>query len=91
MKDLEWNEEKNLFLKEERNISFETFIPYIETKKILDVVAHPNQEKYPGQKMYLIEVNDYVWMVPFVEDDEKIFLKTAIPSRKATKTYLRKS
>ena len=91
MKEIEWNEDKNQQLKEERNISFETFIPYIETKNVLDIVEHSNQEKYPGQKIYLIEVNNYIWMVPFVEEDEKVFLKTAIPSRKATKKYLRTS
>jgi hypothetical protein len=56
---------------------------------VLDIIEHPNQEKYPGQKIYLIEVDAYVWLVPFVEDDDKVLLKTAIPSRKATKKYLR--
>jgi hypothetical protein len=56
---------------------------------VLDIIEHPNQEKYPGQKVYLIEVDAYVWLVPFVEDDDKVLLKTAIPSRKATKKYLR--
>ena len=88
MKFFDWDEEKNKELRISRNISFEDVLFYIEKKEIIDIVENPNQEKYPGQKVFIIEINDYIYYVPFVEDDEKIFLKTIIPSRKYTKRYL---
>lgn len=89
MKYFSWDNEKNLKLKTERNISFEEIAFYIEKQQVLDIVQHPNQEKYEGQKMFIININDYAFLVPFVEDEQEIFLKTIIPSRKATKRYLR--
>lgn len=89
MKYFSWDNEKNLKLKTERNISFEEIAFYIEKQQVLDIVQHPNQEKYEGQKMFIININDYAYLVPFVEDEQEIFLKTIIPSRKATKRYLR--
>jgi uncharacterized DUF497 family protein len=89
VKYFSWDNEKNLKLKTERNISFEEIAFYIEKQQVLDIVQHPNQEKYEGQKMFIININDYAFLVPFVEDEQEIFLKTIIPSRKATKRYLR--
>ena len=85
----DWNIEKNDELKEKRNISFEIVVVQIENGNILDILEHPNKEKYANQKVYVIEIDDYAYLVPFVKDGDKIFLKTIIPSRKATKKYLR--
>ncbi len=82
-----WNFEKNQLLLKERGISFERIIFEISLGNELDVVLHPNQDKYPGQMISMVEVDDYVYAVPFVESDTEIFLKTIIPSRKATKQY----
>ncbi len=89
MKKIVWNEEKNKKLKEERGISFETIVYYIEKGQVLDDTEHPNQEKYGHQNIFVINVNNYAYIVPYVESDAEIFLKTIIPSRKATKKYLR--
>jgi len=88
MKYIDWNEEKNQFLKRERDISFEEVLLAIENSQILDIVKHPNQKRYQNQKIIIININNYAYLVPFVEDEEKIFLKTIIPSRKATKKYI---
>lgn len=90
MKYLDWNKDKNKILKEKRGISFEEVKVAIEEKCILDTYNHPNQKCYPGQKVMVIKIDDYAYLVPYVRDEEKIFLKTIIPSRKATKKYLRK-
>ena len=91
MKYFSWNEEKNELLREERQISFEDVVFYIEQGFLLDVLEHPNQEKYKGQKIFVLQMDDYVYLVPFIEDEREIFLKTIIPSRKATKRYLKGS
>jgi len=91
MKYFSWNEEKNELLREERQISFEDVVFYIEQGFLLDVLEHPNQEKYKGQKIFVVQMDEYVYLVPFIEDDREIFLKTIIPSRKATKKYLKGS
>ncbi|MFC1643483.1 toxin [Chlamydiota bacterium] len=88
MKIFEWDNKKNENLKIDRDLSFEEIIFYIEKGYILDIVPHPNKKKYSGQKMFIIEIDNYAYLVPFVENNEIIFLKTIIPSRKATKKYL---
>jgi len=88
MKRFIWNLEKNERLKKERGLSFEEIFFYIGKGQLLDVVEHPNQEKYAGQRMFVINVKDYVYLVPFVENENEVFLKTIIPSRKATRQYL---
>ncbi|HPA56969.1 MAG TPA: BrnT family toxin [bacterium] len=83
-----WNEEKNNLLKRERGISFEMVVEAIFNDKIIDVVSHPNIEKYGHQKIYVIDFNGYCYLVPFVEtEDGDIFLKTVFPSRKAVREY----
>lgn len=89
MKYFSWNNEKNRLLKSERNISFEDVVFHIEKQHVLDIIQHPNQEKYKGQKMFIINIDNYAYLVPFIESKREIFLKTIIPSRKATKQYLR--
>ena len=88
MKYYSWNNDKNEKLKKERGVSFEDVIYYIENEKLRAILKHKNQERYPGQKIYVVEVNNYVYLIPFVETEKEIFLKTIIPSRKATKKYL---
>jgi len=88
MKPITWNLEKNRFLQAERNVSFEDVVYHIMAGGILDTVEHPNQERYPGQQIHVIEIEGYAYLVPFVESEDEVFLKTVIPSRKATKTYL---
>ena len=88
MKYFDWDEAKNDILKKERNISFEIIVIQIVVGKLLDVLEHPNQKKYKNQKLFVVEYEGYVYLVPFVEDEEKIFLKTIIPSRNATKKYM---
>ena len=90
-KTYKWNAQKNQLLIEERGISFEKIVFEISMGNELDVVMHPNQVKYPGQMISLVEVDDYVYLVPFVETESEIFLKTIIPSRKATRQLRSKS
>ena len=79
-----WNSDKNDWLLRVRGISFEQAVHCIENEGLLDVLAHPDSKKYPNQRMFIIEIENYVHLVPFVESEEQIFLKTIIPSRKAT-------
>jgi len=84
-----WDTKKSEKLKAERDISFEDVLYYIERGNVLDIVEHPNQTKYQGQKIFVVAVKDYVYLVPFIEGEKEILLKSIIPSRKATKHYLR--
>lgn len=84
-----WNNEKNEWLKEHRNVCFEQAVILLEREDVLDVIEHPNPDEYRGQKIAIININDYAYLVPYVQDGEEIFLKTVIPSRKATNKYVR--
>jgi len=90
MKPINWNSDKNLALKVERGISFEEVQIAVSQGALLDVVEHPNKEKYPNQRIFIVRIRDYAFLVPFVETDEEIFLKTVIPSRSATMRYITK-
>ena len=81
-----WNKEKDKLLKKQRGIGFEEIVEAIDTE-ILDVYDHPNQERYPNQKIYVVEALGYVYLVAFVTNGDEKFLKTIIPSRKAKKIY----
>jgi len=83
-----WNKEKNLLLKETRDISFEQIVMHIEQGDLIDIIKHPNSEKYSNQKILIINVNNYIYTVPFIENVNERFLKTIIPNRKFTKKYL---
>jgi uncharacterized DUF497 family protein len=83
-----WSQEKNEKLKAERGVSFEQIAMHIEKGDLLDIVAHPNQGKYPNQQLLVVEINHYVFLVPFIENKTGKFLKTIIPSRKGTRDYL---
>lgn len=90
VKRFDWDKEKNTKLKNERGISFEDVKTAIQEGKLLDTTNHPNKKKYSNQKMFIVEIDGYAYLVPFVEDELKVFLKTIFPSRKATKKYIRK-
>ena len=88
MKPISWNAEKNALLRAERGVSFEDVVFHLMAGDLLDTFDHPNQERYPGQQIHVIAIEKYVYLVPFVESEEEVFLKTIIPSRRATKSYL---
>ena len=83
----EWNPGKNEWLKKERKISFEQVIFHLSQGDIWKIANHPDQENYPGQKIYFVIINNYIYAVPHILEKEYIFLKTIIPSRKATTMY----
>lgn len=88
MKPFRWSPEKNEILRADRGISFENVVVAIESGGLLDILAHPNRAKYPRQKVLVVECDNYAYLVPFVEEEDYFFLKTVIPSRKATRDYL---
>jgi uncharacterized DUF497 family protein len=84
-----WDNEKNELLKSTRSVCFEQVVLLMERGEVLDTIEHPNRERYPGQKIAVVMIDTYVYLVPYVEHNEEIFLKTIIPSRKATNKYMR--
>ena len=90
MKPFRWSPEKNELLKNERGISFEEITVAVEAGTLLEVVPHPNAAKYPRQKVMVVGVAGYAYLVPYVEEDDHFFLKTIIPSRKATRDFMSK-
>ena len=89
MKVFRWDNEKNEWLKKNRGVSFEKVLILMERKEVLETIEHPNQNKYPGQKIATVRIDDYAYLVPYVQESDEIFLKTIIPSRKATNKYVR--
>ena len=89
MKPFRWSHEKNEQLKAWRNVSFEEIVLAIEAGGLLDMVTHSNPGKYPNQRVFVVAVEHYAYLVPFVEEAEYYFLKTVIPNRKATRDYLK--
>ena len=87
---MRWNAEKNEALRGARGVSFEAVVVAIGGGRVLDVLCHPNRERYPDQRILVVAVDDYAFLVPFVEEEDYLFLKTVIPSRKATRDYLRR-
>jgi uncharacterized DUF497 family protein len=83
-----WDDAKNAKLRAEHGIGFEDVVFHIQRGDLLDILEHPNPERYVGQRIFVVRREDYVYLVPFVEDEQTVFLKTIIPSRKATKQYL---
>jgi uncharacterized DUF497 family protein len=88
MKSINWNTEKNRLFKESRGVCFEDVVFFIERGDILDDYLHPNRQEYPGQRIMVVGISNYAYLVPYVENEEELFLKTIIPSRKATQKYL---
>lgn len=87
MKLIAWNPGKNERLKKECGVCFEDVVFHMQAGDILDTFDHPNQERYAAQQVHVIAIEDYIYLVPFIESEEEVFLKTIIPSRKATKKY----
>lgn len=83
----EWNPEKNQWLRKERNISFEEIVLHLSMGKVWKEAEHPDQANYPGQRLYFVVIEEYIYLVPYIVEEEYTFLKTIIPSRKATKLY----
>jgi uncharacterized DUF497 family protein len=88
VKYFSWDVEKNEKLMVDRGISFEEIVFHIEQGDLLDILEHPNQERYGGQRIFVVNVGGYAYLVPFLETEDEVVLKTVIPSRKATKKYL---
>lgn len=84
-----WNSEKNKQLKLQRGIGFEQIVLHIEKGDILEIVNHPNNDKYPHQQIIIVNISEYAYLVPFIQEEKGMFLKTIIPSRKVTNHYLR--
>jgi len=88
VKPFRWGAEKNEQLKLERGVSFEQVVVAIDAGGLLDILEHPNKAKYPRQRVLVVASEGYAYLVPFVEESDHFFLKTVIPSRKATRDYL---
>jgi uncharacterized DUF497 family protein len=84
-----WDNEKNEMLRKNRGVCFEQVVVLMERGDVLDTIEHPNQDRYPRQKIAIIRIDDYAYLVPYIEKSEALFLKTIIPSRKATNKYVR--
>jgi len=87
-KYFDWNDAKNLELKARYGVSFEEILAVVEEGQVLDNISHPNRKRYPNPRILVVKVENYAFLVPFVEDEEKVFLKTIYPSRKFTRKYL---
>ncbi len=90
MKPFRWAPDKNDLLKHERGVSFEEVTVAVQAGALLEIVPHPNPTKYPRQRIMVVEVAGYAYLVPFIEEKEHFFLKTIIPSRKATRDFVAK-
>jgi len=88
MRRIDWSDNKNEWLVRLRGISFEDILYHLSHNGLLDVIKHPNPEKYPDQQILIVNVEGYAYLVPFIQENDVIFLKTIIPSRKMTKKYL---
>lgn len=84
-----WDNEKNEMLRKNRGVCFEQVVILMERGDVLDTIEPPKQDRYPGQKIAIVQIDDYAYLVPYVEKSEELFLKTIIPSRKATNKYVR--
>jgi len=87
---INWSEEKNSILKQTRDVCFEDVELAIMSDRVIDIIPHHNLAKYPNQELMIVTINNYTYYIPFVMDDEKIFLKNIIPSRKYHKIYKEK-
>ena len=87
-KPVEWSKEKNEILKKERGIGFEDIVEAFDQNHVIDSIDHPNKQKYGHQKIFVVYISQYIYFVPYVEDDRKIFLKTIFANRRAMKQYI---
>ena len=88
MSGFDWNDEKSEFLERTRGICFEDVVIHVQNGCVIEVIRHPNRERYPKQNIMVLDVEDYIYLVPYVKLKGTRFLKTIIPSRKATREYL---
>jgi uncharacterized DUF497 family protein len=88
VKCFDWNQKKNELSKLERGVCFEDVVLAINSGGLIIIIEHPNKKLFPNQQIYILEINKYAYLVPFVDDKDRRFLKTIIPSRKMTKKYL---
>ena len=88
MKYFDWDKGKNALLKNKRGVSFEEVLRAFYEERVVDDIQHPNQKQYPNQRIMIVNINNYAYLVPCIENNEEIFFKTIVPSRKATKYYL---
>jgi uncharacterized DUF497 family protein len=88
MKSFDWNSEKNEWLRQIRKITFEEILYHIQAGDLLDILVNESSSRYSNQRVFVVKIDNYVYLVPYVESDEMIFLKTIIPSRKMTRRYL---
>ena len=88
MPEFDWDDEKNALLEQRRGVNFEDVVFHIENGDILDIIRHPNESRYPNQRIMVLNIEGYAYLIPYVEERGTRFLKTIIPSRKATKEYL---
>jgi uncharacterized DUF497 family protein len=88
MRKFDWDDEKNAFLEQTRGVSFEDVVFHIQNGDVMDIIKHPNEARYPNQQIMVLNIDGYVYLVPYVKEKGTWFLKTIIPSRKATKEYL---
>ena len=89
MKVFRWDNDKNQWLRKNRGVCFEQVVILMEREDVLETIEHPNQNRYPGQKIAIVRIDDYAYLVPYVQENEDISLKSIIPSRKATNKYVR--
>jgi uncharacterized DUF497 family protein len=89
MKPFRWSPDKNAELLAERGITFEQVVVAVEAGGLVDVLAHPNPKQYPNQRILVVTWDGYAYLVPYVEEAEHFFLKTVIPSRKATRKFIK--
>lgn len=90
MKPFRWDPEKNQQLAQERGVSFEQVVVAVETGNLLQILPHPNPEKYPRHKIMVVAIEQYAYLAPFAEEIDHFFLRTLIPSRKATRDFIAK-
>ncbi len=88
MREFDWNDDKNEFLEQTRGVSFEDVVFHIQNGDVLDIINHPNEVRYPNQRILVLKIEGYAYLVPYVKEKNTWFLITIIPSRKATKEYL---
>jgi predicted DNA binding CopG/RHH family protein len=89
VKYFDWDDAKNAKLRAKRGIGFEDIVFHIERGDLLDILEHPNADRYAGQRVFVVRREEYVYLVPFVEDEHTVFLKTIIPSRQRSSTWVR--
>jgi uncharacterized DUF497 family protein len=87
--DFDWDDEKNDFLQKTRGVGFEDVVFHIQNGNVMDIIRHPNASRYPNQNIIVVDIEGYIYLVPYVKGQGTRFLKTIIPSRRATKEYLK--